>query len=93
MCVSRALDQSSMKATPHLSTQIYCVEIGGTDRERKMEGGSDRSGSEGRKLEEKQKRGRERRRGEVILSEDTDKFVAEFRVSVNKALDTFAEKM
>lgn len=32
-----------MKATPCLCTQIYGVEIGGTDRERKVEGGRDRS--------------------------------------------------
>ena len=57
-----------MKATPRLSNQIYSVEMGGTDREREMEGGSDRSGSQGRESGEKQKRGREWRGwgGEVV---------------------------
>lgn len=55
-----------MKATPRLSAQIYGVEMGGMDREREMEGGSDRSGSQGHESEEQQRRGRERRRGEVI---------------------------
>lgn len=57
-----------MKATPHLSAQIYGVEMGGMDREREMEGGSDRSGSQGRESEKQQRRGRgeEERRGYLV---------------------------
>ena len=51
-----------MKATARPSTQIYGVEIEGTDREKEMEGEGDRSGSQDCEYEEKQKRGRERRR-------------------------------
>lgn len=60
-----------MKATPRLSNQIYSVEMGGTDREREMEGGSDRSGSQGRESGEKQKRGRELREGARLFSQRT----------------------
>lgn len=62
-----------MKATPRLSNQIYCVEMRGTDREREMEGGSDRSGSQGHESEEKQKRGREwsREEEERLFSQRT----------------------
>lgn len=56
-----------MKATLRLSNQIYCVEMGGMDREREMEGGSDRSGSQGRECEEKQKRGREQGSGGEVI--------------------------
>lgn len=49
-----------MKATPRLCTQIYGVEMGGADREREVEGGRDRSGSQGSESGEKQRRGRRR---------------------------------
>lgn len=56
-----------MKATPCLSAQIYGVEMGRMDREREMEGGSDRSGSQGHESEKQQRRGRERGRGGEVI--------------------------
>lgn len=54
-----------MKATPRLCAQIYGAQIGQTDRGREeVEGGRDRSGSQGHEFGEKQKCGR--RRGYLV---------------------------